>query len=113
MTDARVAPVDIDVVRVGLHAKVQLTAYSGRSTPRLNGIVRTVSADRIIDEGSRQPYYLARVQVDREEIQQLHAGIELIPGMPAEVLIVTGERTMAEYLLRPFLDALWRSFRET
>jgi HlyD family secretion protein len=113
LIDARVAPVDIDVVRVGLQAKVQLTAYSGRNTPRLNGIVRTVSADRIIDEGSRQPYYLARVQVDREEIRQLHAGVELIPGMPAEVLIVTGERTMAEYLLQPFLDALWRSFRET
>ena len=113
LIDAKVSPVDIDVVRVGLHAKVQLTAYSGRSTPRLNGIVRTVSADRIVDEGSRQPYYLARVHVDREEIRQLHAGIDLIPGMPAEVLIVTGERTMAGYLFQPFLDALWRSFRET
>ena len=113
LIDARVSPVDIDVVRVGLRAKVQLTAYSGRSMPRLNGIVKTVSADRIVDEGSRQPYYLARVHVDREEIHQLHAGIELIPGMPAEVLIVTGERTMAEYLFQPFLDALWRSFRET
>jgi HlyD family secretion protein len=113
LIDARVSPVDIDVVRVGLQAKVQLTAYSGRNTPRLNGVVKTVSADRLVDEGSRQPYYLARVHVDREEIRQLHAGIELIPGMPAEVLIVTGERTMADYLLQPFLDALWRSFRET
>lgn len=113
LIDAKVSPVDIDVVRAGLAAKVQLTAYSGRSTPRLSGIVKTVSADRMTDEGSRQPYYLARVQVDREEIRQLHAGIELIPGMPAEVLIVTGERTMAEYLFQPFLDALWRSFRET
>jgi HlyD family secretion protein len=113
LIDARVSPVDIDVVRVGLQAKVQLTAYSGRSMPRLNGIVRTVSADRIVDEGSRQPYYLARVHVDREEIRQLHAGVDLIPGMPAEVLIVTGQRTMAEYLFQPFLDALWRSFRET
>lgn len=113
LIDARISPTDIDVVRVGLHAKVQLTAYSGRSTPRLNGIVKNVSADRMIDEGSRQPYYRARVHVDREEIRQLHAGIDLIPGMPAEVLIVTGERTMAEYLFQPFLDALWRSFRET
>lgn len=113
LIDARVSPVDIDVVRVGLQAKVQLTAYSGRSTPRLNGIVKTVSADRLVDDGSRQSYYLARVYVDREEIRQLRAGIELIPGMPAEVLIVTGERTMVEYLLQPFLDALWRSFRET
>lgn len=113
LIDARVSPVDIDVVRTGLQAKVQLTAYSGRNTPRLNGIVKTVSADRLVDEGSRQPYYLARVHVDRDELRQLHAGIELIPGMPADVLIVTGERTMVEYLFQPFLDALWRSFRET
>ena len=113
LIDAKISPIDIDVVRAGLPAKVQLTAYSGRSTPRLNGIVRTVSADRLLDEGTRQPYYLARVHVDREEIRQSHSNIELIPGMPAEVLIVTGERTMAEYLLQPFLDALWRSFRET
>ena len=77
LIDARVSPVDIDVVRVGLQAKVELTAYSGRSMPRVNEIVKTVSADRIVDEGSRQPYYLARVHVDREEIHQLHAGIEL------------------------------------
>jgi HlyD family secretion protein len=113
LIDARISPTDIDVVRAGLPAKVQLTAYSGRSTPRLNGIVRTVSADRLVDEGSRQPYYLARVHVDREEVRQAQSNIELIPGMPAEVLIVTGERTMAEYLFQPFLDALWRSFRET
>ncbi len=113
LIDAKISPIDIDVVRAGLQAKVQLSAYSGRSTPRLNGIVRTVSADRLLDEGTRQPYYLARVHVDREEIRQSHSNIELIPGMPAEVLIVTGERTMAEYLLQPFLDALWRSFRET
>jgi HlyD family secretion protein len=113
LIDAKISPVDIDVVRVGLQAKVHLTAYSGRSTPRLNGIVKTVSADRMVDEGSRQSYYLARVHVDGEEIRQAHPGIELIPGMPAEVLIVTGERTMAEYLFQPFLDALWRSFRET
>ncbi len=114
LIDAKIAPTDIDVVRVGLPAKVQLTAYSGRSTPRLNGVVKTVSADRLIDEGNRQqPYYLARVHVDREEIRQSHANVELIPGMPAEVLIVTGERTMAEYIFQPFLDALWRSFRET
>jgi HlyD family secretion protein/epimerase transport system membrane fusion protein len=113
LIDAKISPTDIDVVRAGLPAKVQLTAYSGRSTPRVNGVVRSVSADRVLDEGSRQPYYLARVHVDREEIRQSHSKIELIPGMPAEVLIVTGERTMVEYVFQPFLDALWRSFRES
>jgi HlyD family secretion protein/epimerase transport system membrane fusion protein len=78
----------------------------------VNGTVRSVSADRLTDEGTRQPYYLARVEVDRGEIRRLGPEIVLVPGMPADILIVTGERTMAEYLLRPFLDAIWRSFRE-
>jgi HlyD family secretion protein/epimerase transport system membrane fusion protein len=113
LIDAKVSPTDIDVVRAGLPAKVQLTAYSGRSTPRVDGVVRTVSADRVFDEGSRQPYFLARVHVDGEEVRRSHSNIELMPGMPAEVLIVTGQRTMVEYIFQPFLDALWRSFRET
>jgi HlyD family secretion protein len=113
LIDARVSPIDIDVVHAGLTAKVQLLAYSSRSVPRVDGIVRSVSADRLIDEGTRQPYYLARVHVDREAIRRLTPQVVLVPGMPADVLIVTGERTMAEYLFQPFLDAIWRSFRET
>jgi HlyD family secretion protein/epimerase transport system membrane fusion protein len=111
--DAKVSPIDIDVVYAGLAAKVQLLAYSSRSVPRVEGIVRSVSADRLIDEGTRQPYYLARVHVDREEIRRIGPQVMLVPGMPADVLIVTGQRTMAEYLFQPFLDAIWRSFRET
>jgi HlyD family secretion protein len=75
--------------------------------------VRSISADRLIDDGTRQPYYLARVHVDREEIRRIGPEVMLVPGMPADVLIVTGQRTMAEYLFQPFLDAIWRSFRET
>ena len=111
--DAKISPTDIDVVHAGLHAKVNLSAYSSRKVPRVNGVIRYVSADRLVDEATRQPYYLARVQVDREEIRRAHPDVELVPGMPAEVLIVTGERTMVEYLFQPFLEALWRSFRET
>jgi HlyD family secretion protein/epimerase transport system membrane fusion protein len=55
---------------------------------------------------------LARVAVDRNELDRLGPQYKLVPGMPAEVLIVTGERTMFQYLFRPFLDALRRSFRE-
>jgi HlyD family secretion protein/epimerase transport system membrane fusion protein len=113
LIDAKVSPTDIDVVQAGLAAKVQLTAYSSRAVPRINGMVRSVSADRLTDEGTRQPYYLARVQVEREEIKRASDQIVLVPGMPADVLIITGHRTMAQYLFRPFLDAIWRSFRET
>jgi HlyD family secretion protein len=112
LIDARVSPTDIDVVHAGLPAQVRLTAYSSRALPQIGGVVRTVSADRIVDQGTNQPYYLARVEVDREALERLGSAIELMPGMPAEVLIVRKERTMVGYLLEPFRDAFRRSFRE-
>jgi HlyD family secretion protein len=113
LIDARISPMDIDVVRAGLKAQVQLSAISARSAPRIEGFVRSVSADRIVDEKTMQAFFLARIEVSREELDRVGTRIELVPGMPADVLIVTGERTMANYLLRPFLDAIWRTLRET
>lgn len=112
LIDARVSPNDIDIVRAGLTATVHLTAYSSRGTPKVSGIVRTVSADRVTDEITKQHYFLARVEVDRAELERLPSNIKLLPGMPAEALIVTEKRTFAGYLLQPFLDVLRRSFRE-
>ncbi|MGI9520082.1 MAG: HlyD family type I secretion periplasmic adaptor subunit [Hyphomicrobiaceae bacterium] len=112
MIDAHVSPMDIDVVHAGLKAQVQLSAFSTRSTPRVDGVVRSVSADRLMDEATSQPYFLARVEVAREELLGIGPDIELVPGMPADVLIVTGERTLAKYLLQPFMDAIWKTFRE-
>ena len=57
-------------------------------------------------------YYLARVEVDREQLSGLDMDVQLVPGMPAEVLIVTGERTLFGYLLEPFRDIFRRSLRE-
>jgi HlyD family secretion protein len=112
LIDARISPNDIDVVRSGLSAQVHLSAYSNHSTPRVQGVVQSVSADRLIDEQTRLPYYLVRVEVDRQELERLSPRIELIPGMPAEVLIVTQERTLLEYLVQQFLESFRRSFRE-
>ena len=112
LIDARVLPTDIDVVHVGLPAVIHLTAFTSRNLPRIEGKVQYVSADRLVDEKSGQPYYLARVAVDRGELDRLGPQYKLVPGMPAEVLIVTGERTMFQYLFRPFLDSIRRSFRE-
>lgn len=112
IVEARLTPVDVKAVHAGLKARLNLSAWSSRLVPKIPGIVRTVSADRLTDEATRQPYYLARVAVDRPTLQRLAPGIDLIPGMPVEVLVVTERRTMLDYLLRPFDDALWRSFRE-
>jgi membrane fusion protein, type I secretion system len=110
--EARVQPRDVKAVHSGLEAKVRFTAYSSRNVPNVPGTVRTVSADRLIDETKHQPYYLVRVAVDRELVKTLAPSVELIPGMPVDVLIVVEKRTMLDYLAKPFHDALWRSFRE-
>ena len=112
LIDARVAPNDIDVVHIGLPAVVHLTAFANRGLPRLTGTVRMVSADRLQDTPSSAPYFLARVEVNRGDLDRHGRKAELVPGMPAEVLIVTAERTMIEYLIEPFKQAFWRSFRE-
>lgn len=112
LIDARVLPSDIDVVHAGLAAEVRLTAYSSRGLPRISGVVRTVSADRLTDQSSNQPYYLARVEVARGELDKLGPAVELKPGMPAEVLIIRKERTMVDYLFEPLREAFRRSFRE-
>jgi HlyD family secretion protein/epimerase transport system membrane fusion protein len=112
LIDARVSPIDIDVVHPGLSAQVHLSSYSSRGMPRIDGVVQSVSADRMIDDVTKQPFYLARVEVDRDRLKEIGPQIELVPGMPAEVLIVTGERTMMQYLLEPFSNIFRRSFRE-
>ncbi|MEO3388487.1 HlyD family type I secretion periplasmic adaptor subunit [Mesorhizobium sp. CAU 1741] len=112
LIDARIDPGDIDVITIGLKATVHLTAYSSRSLPKIEGIVRSVSADRLVDPNTGQAYFLARVEVSKEEIDALDVGISLVPGMSAEVLIVTGERTALAYIMEPLRATFRRGLRE-
>lgn len=112
LIEARVAPTDIDSVAAGQAAQVHLTAYRQRTMPRIEGRVRHVSADRIMDEGTGQPYFLARVEVDRQQLNAVAPDVQLVPGMPAEVLILTGERTALAYLMDPFINTIRRAMRE-
>ena len=111
VVEAQVNPTDIDVVHPGLPAKVVLTAFKSRTMPQLDGKVVRVSADALKDERSGQTYYTARVVVDAAQLGALD-GVTLVPGMPAETLIVTGERTLLQYLIQPVRDSLRRAFRE-
>jgi HlyD family secretion protein/epimerase transport system membrane fusion protein len=112
VVDAQVSPLDIDDVHAGLPAHVVLSAYKQRNLPRLMGTVRDVTADRLTDPRTGQPYFLARVVVPREALASVGHGVEMAPGMPAEVLIETGERTLLDYLVQPFIESIRRSFRE-
>jgi HlyD family secretion protein/epimerase transport system membrane fusion protein len=113
LIDARVQPVDIDEVTTGQQARVHFLAYSERNLPQIHGTVRSVSADSLLDEISGQSYYLARVEVPPKELEKLGEDITITPGMPAEVLIMTGERTVLQYLVQPLIDSLRRTFRES
>lgn len=107
---ARLRPEDIDVVHQGLKAEVHLVPYNQRRVPRLKGTVMQVSADRLIDKRTDQPYYATKIRVDDPRIHENN--IKIIPGMPAEVFITTGRGTVALYALRPLLDTFNSAFRE-
>lgn len=108
---ARVDPVDIDDVEVGQQASVRLMAFKLRSTPIIVGTLRNLSADTMVDEHSGAPYYLARIEVSKEELARL-GGLKLQPGMPVEALISTGARTALGYMLSPLTDNMDLAFRE-
>lgn len=108
---AQVKPSDIDSIHVGLPAEARLLAYDMQHVEPIAGEVVTVSADRLIDPGTQQPYFEARIRVSEESLAQ-QPGIELYPGMPADVVIKTGARSTLEYLTKPVTRYLFTSFRE-
>jgi HlyD family secretion protein len=108
---AQVRPEDIDVVRAGLPALVRLLPYRQRRTPPIEGKVTYLSADRMIDKHTNQPYYAAKIAVDEAKLAAL-GDVEMLPGMPTEVMIKTGNTTPALYALAPILDSFGRAFRE-
>lgn len=111
LIEARINPLDIDVVHVGLPAQVRLTAYGSRHVLPLDGEVIYLSADSFTDQRTGAPYYLARIRANAEQQRRLRK-VTLYPGMPAEVMILTGERTALDYALRPLFDSFARAFRE-
>jgi HlyD family secretion protein len=113
LVDARISPLDIDIVVAGLPAQIILPAFKQRHLPRIEGRVRRVSADAIVDPHSGERYFEARIGVDAEQLGKIEPAIELSPGMPAEVYITIAERTMLDYLLQPVFDSLRRALRES
>ncbi|MDD1782187.1 HlyD family type I secretion periplasmic adaptor subunit [Enterovibrio sp. ZSDZ35] len=109
--EARVNPADIDQVDHGMKAQIRLTALSMRAVKPLNGELLTVSADRLVDDQSGEAYYLARVQLT-DDVSAVLDGIDLYPGMQAEVMLLTEPRTPIEYLTKPLTESLNRAFRE-
>jgi len=111
IVEGQVSPLDIDRVHNGLIAEVRFSSFKSSLTPVLQGEVVHISADRLVNEQTGMPYYLAKVKLTDRSVKDL-GGLQLLPGMPAEVLIKTGERTLFEYLVQPATNAFARSFIE-
>ena len=109
---ARLQTINIDEVMVGQPVVLRFSAFSSRTTPEIDGRLDRVSADALLDEATRAPYYRAEVSIPPEEMEKLGA-LALVPGMPVEVYIQTGERTPMAYLLKPLADYFNRAFRES
>ena len=107
---ARIPVSDLERVLEGQKAVVRLTAFNSNQTPELDGIIRSVSADTLTDPATNIPYYNAEIKLSDAELDRL-SGQKLVPGMPVEVLITTGERLVASYVARPLMDAYAQTFR--
>ena len=110
---AKITPTDINNVAVGQTAEVRFPAFAYKHLPAIFGQVRSVSADSLVDDESptKQHYYKAKVIIDQKTIPAEIAG-SLVPGMPADVVIITGERTLLQYLLGPVIQRLTVGMRE-
>jgi multidrug efflux pump subunit AcrA (membrane-fusion protein) len=105
--EAQVDPLDRDVIKAGLSALIRLTPYNQRGRAPLKGRVVSVSADNVLDARTKREVFLARITLTGGVPEDMR----IYPGMPAEVMILTGERTLFDMLLEPLAKSMRRAFR--
>jgi multidrug efflux pump subunit AcrA (membrane-fusion protein) len=94
-----------------MEAEVRFSAFHGDTLPLILGKIESVSRDRLIDEHSKQPYFLARIVIDKDNVPTMIKG-KISAGMSAEVIVPTGERTVISYLVRPLRNRATSALRE-
>ncbi len=109
--EARLDPADVDSVAVGQEASLRFSSLNARTTPEVAGEVIYVSADRLVDKASNEPYYTARLKIS-DVLPDNFQKDRIFPGMPVETFIETEDRTFLQYLVKPFTDSFSRAFRE-
>lgn len=108
---AQFSPNDVDSLHPGMKAELRFPAFHSRNIPVIDGAVASVSHDRLVDEGTHQPYFLVIIRLHDKNLPQEMRG-KLVAGMPAEVVVPTGERTALEYIFNPLTSALRKTGRE-
>lgn len=110
--EARIRPDEVNNVKAGMSARIKLMAYAARSAPPLRAEVVTVSADRLQDPRTGEVYFTAELNMDPKGLADLEKLVQVMPGMPATVMIDTGDRTILSYLTSPVTDGLRQSLVE-
>ena len=111
IVEARISPSDIDKLQIGQPTRIRLSAFADANLPEALGEVMTISADALEDDRTGEAYYLARVRLNAEQPADV-ASRELLPGMPADLFVQTGERTAFSYLTQPISERLAKTFIE-
>jgi HlyD family secretion protein len=111
IVEARINPQDIDQLQLGQETRIRFSAFNQRTTPEVTGTVFRIAGDLIKEQQTGLAYYTAGVRIEPGELAKLK-GLKLVPGMPAEAYIKTGERSLASYLLKPLHDQMQRALRE-
>jgi membrane fusion protein, type I secretion system len=109
--EAKINPRDIDQIQVGQSAMLRFSAFNLRTTPEINGTITRIAADTTTDQRTGQSYYNTRIAMTKNEMARL-GEVKLIPGMPVEAFVQTGERSVMSYLIKPLTDQFMRAFRE-
>jgi HlyD family secretion protein len=108
---AQLPTVEIEHIQEGQTAEIRFPAFHSRRIPVILGTLESVSHDRLVDEATKQPYFLGIVSLDKVGVPEEYRG-KIIAGMPAEIVIPTGERTAFSYMISPLMDSMRRGFRE-
>ncbi len=111
VVEVKVAPQDIDQIYYGQLTNLRFSAFNQKTTPEITGTVERISADVTVDQRTGTSFYLVRVATSQEQIKRL-GEFSLMPGMPVEAFITTGDRSVLSYFLKPLIDQANRTFRE-
>src|SRR5580692_8079127 len=109
--EVKLPPQSIDQLVLGQAAVLRFSAFNQRTTPEINGVVKRISGDIVLDQKSGATYYLVHIATSTDEIARLD-GLKLLPGMPVDAFIQTGNRTVLSYLTKPLRDQVVKAFRE-
>jgi HlyD family secretion protein len=108
VVDVRVVPNDIDQVYLGQKVFLKFPSFNQKNTPERHGVLERISPDLIVDAKTGQQYYEARILLDDGD-----AAFRLVPGMPADAFLQTGDRSILSYLVKPIADFFALAFRAT